>query len=1169
MANTALGSLLHSLRRLHDRAAAEATDGELLRRHVGGDKAAFAALVRRHAPMVWGVCRRLLDNDQDAEDAFQAAFVVLLRKAESLRVPQSVAAFLHGVAARIARKAQVTGQRRRRHEAQAEMPRSSDPFVVVEQRELRALLDEELDRLPEKYRAPLVLCYLEGLSYTEAARQLRWRDGTVCGRLARARQLLRQRLNRRGLTLSGAALAAALTESSSAPAASVAAVARMAALFALGQTAAGAVSPPVAALAQGTLQAMTAAKLKTLAVLVVVLGLFAAGAGVTASHFLAMKPPETDKAVNAPPDKPTTEKSERTDLYGDPLPPGALLRMGTVRFRHPNLIGNAAFSPNGKLLAAAANKGVILFYEAATGRKIRQLQTKATNIPAFAFAPDGKTLASAGPKTIQIWDTEIGKELRRFDAETSPFWGQSFPFVFSGDGKMLASVAPNNAVCVWEVKTGKALAKMRGHQYSVHSLVFSPDGRVLYSADGEGLSTRDSSSVRAWDVAAGKQIKTFSLDSSETIGAYVPLCFSSDGKTLAFAARVPPDRMKVKGAAREQVVCFLDLASGEVRRSRPDHQERFQSAAFSRDGKIFAAMHSSPLEDGSNSVLMHGDHRVKVWDTTTGKQLFDFPAYDTHDGIIRPYRLAFAPNGKQLAAASFRCVVQVWDLAPNRASCVAPEAHEDQVQCVTFSPDGRTLATGGSDRTLAVWDSATGRQRWRQRRPEGQISSLAFSPVGKWIASASLHPLPAVQLWDAAASKELHNFEVPGVPAGDGGTTWSVSAWVAFTANGKQLAAAGTDRKLRLWDPATGKELRNQTVRGLQRPANVKPIEFFTIPPYKVEKIVFAADGHIMALLAGKTVSVVDVAAGQLLFQHEKKPPGFNSVLALSPDGKTLLCGAGKSLRIVESASGVDLLQLTLPADVYAAAFSADGRRFAVSTSEAGATIHVFDVPSGQETSRLHGHESLARSLAFSPNGSKLASGQEDSTALVWDVSTARRELPSRNLTAKDLGHLWTALKEAGAPKAHAALWTLVAAPDKAVPFLKEHLRPAPRVAAERLHRMIADLDAEEFARRDASSRAVAKLGIEAESALRKALEGKPSLEVRRRVEALLTEMKCQTEMTPDTLQQLRAIQVLEQIGSPQARQILAALAQGAPAAPATRDAAAALARLERQASRP
>ena len=131
---------------------------------------------------MWGVCRRLLNNEQDTEDAFQAAFLVLLRKAESLRAPQSLAAFLHGVAYRIAKKARVTAQRRRCHETQAETRTAGDPMAAVEQRELR-VLDEELANLPEKYRAPLVLCYLEGKSNIETARQLGWRDGTVCGLL--------------------------------------------------------------------------------------------------------------------------------------------------------------------------------------------------------------------------------------------------------------------------------------------------------------------------------------------------------------------------------------------------------------------------------------------------------------------------------------------------------------------------------------------------------------------------------------------------------------------------------------------------------------------------------------------------------------------------------------------------------------------------------------------------------------------------------------------------------------------------------------------------------------------------------------------------------------------------------------------------------------------------
>jgi DNA-directed RNA polymerase specialized sigma24 family protein len=153
-AHAAFGSLLRSLRRFHDLAAAEATVRELLRRYAGGHEEAFTLLVHRHAPMVWGVCRRMLDNEQDAEDAFQAVFLVLLRKGALLPVPQSLAAFLQGVAYRISQKAKMTSEHRRRHEARSGTRTANNPLAAVELRELRALLDEALARLPEKYRAP-------------------------------------------------------------------------------------------------------------------------------------------------------------------------------------------------------------------------------------------------------------------------------------------------------------------------------------------------------------------------------------------------------------------------------------------------------------------------------------------------------------------------------------------------------------------------------------------------------------------------------------------------------------------------------------------------------------------------------------------------------------------------------------------------------------------------------------------------------------------------------------------------------------------------------------------------------------------------------------------------------------------------------------------------------
>jgi RNA polymerase sigma factor (sigma-70 family) len=161
------------------------------------EEAAFSALVRRHGPMVLGVCRRVLRHSHDAEDAFQATFLVLAEKAHRLRRPELLANWLYGVAYRTALHARQRAARRseRERETAAMFPPTSDP--EIESRELRRILDEELHRLPEKYRAPLVLCYLEGKTNEEAARLLGWPAGSMSHRLARGRELLRERLHAR------------------------------------------------------------------------------------------------------------------------------------------------------------------------------------------------------------------------------------------------------------------------------------------------------------------------------------------------------------------------------------------------------------------------------------------------------------------------------------------------------------------------------------------------------------------------------------------------------------------------------------------------------------------------------------------------------------------------------------------------------------------------------------------------------------------------------------------------------------------------------------------------------------------------------------------------------------------------------------------------------------
>ncbi len=171
------------------------TDGQLLERFVRQqDEAAFAALVRRHGPMVLGVCRRVLDNAQDAEDAFQATFLVLLRKADSLGRPALLANWLYGVAYRTAMKARAGVLRRRHHERRAASAPRTEPAADAGRDDSSALLEAGLHGLPDKYRAPLVLCYLEGKTNAEAARQLGWPVGSMSSRLARGRELLRERL---------------------------------------------------------------------------------------------------------------------------------------------------------------------------------------------------------------------------------------------------------------------------------------------------------------------------------------------------------------------------------------------------------------------------------------------------------------------------------------------------------------------------------------------------------------------------------------------------------------------------------------------------------------------------------------------------------------------------------------------------------------------------------------------------------------------------------------------------------------------------------------------------------------------------------------------------------------------------------------------------------------
>jgi RNA polymerase sigma factor (sigma-70 family) len=359
MAQNTLREVLRHLRKLCAAAPErDLGDGELLERFLArGEEAAFSLLVQRHGPMVLDVCRRVLGDRHAAEDAFQATFLVLVRRPGSIRRRGALGSWLFGVAQRVARHERAReAARRGRERRAAERPRAATPDEPAWQ-ELRGLLDEEIGSLPESYRAPVVLCYLEGKSYGQAARALGWSKSSLASRLSRARELLRGRLSRRGVGLSAAALTAALSER--APAAAVPArltlstVSEASRCAARKAVAGGAPTSRAVALGEGHLNTTAGLKRKALFFLLA-LGLAVAGAGLAGHEAPGEKAPPTPRAAAAGgrPDQQQPPEAAETftyagrvqDVNGKPVAGAKIhicgLRPGVIEFR-PRAVSGA------------------------------------------------------------------------------------------------------------------------------------------------------------------------------------------------------------------------------------------------------------------------------------------------------------------------------------------------------------------------------------------------------------------------------------------------------------------------------------------------------------------------------------------------------------------------------------------------------------------------------------------------------------------------------------------------------------------------------------------------------------------------------------------------------------------------------------------------------------
>jgi RNA polymerase sigma factor (sigma-70 family) len=685
MAGSPAESVLHHLHHLLESGGSPPDDRRLLQRFVTQrDQEAFAELVTRHGPLVFGLCRRVLRDLHDAEDVFQATFLVLARKAATIRKPESLSCYLHGIAYRLALKARAEADKRRRHERRASGTGETED-TDLSWREVRASIDEELQRLPQTMRLPLVLCYLEGQTQDEAARRLGWSRGTLKRRLERGRDRLRIRLIRRGVTLGGSLFAVALTESATRGA--VPSELRTTAIkagmqFTTGDPTAIAATRS-ALLAKGALQTMLTTKLKIGAMLIALLGCAATAAGLASRQEPVANPP-SERAEAAAPPRPAEDKQIRKDRYGDALPEGATARLGTVRLRHQQMVGSVVFTRDGKTAIAGDGDGNVVYWDVATGRELRRLPRTQGVVHALAITADGKTLASGSWGKVFLWEVATGKLLAQEDVKNDAV----MQLVFTPDGKTLAVRDQGDTMLLWDVVGHKKLHELKGHKGRLACMALSPDGKTLASGSWQDPH------IRLWDVATGTEKLHFKAHGQDVL----TIAYGPDGKTLASTGNLATFH-------------FFDAADGKPLRKAGDYFGGLQTIEYAPDGKTLIG-----IESGT----------VHVFDAATGKSLRKFDA---------PHRnmagLTLSRDGK--SAATFwggPNTFDLWDVTGGKLLHPAP-GHRHAITSLAFTADGKTLfsAAGLTDYGLPEWDTTTGDTVGKFIKQRSVVPSISRRPM--------------------------------------------------------------------------------------------------------------------------------------------------------------------------------------------------------------------------------------------------------------------------------------------------------------------------------------------------------------------------------------------------------------------------------------------------------
>jgi WD40 repeat protein len=708
----------------------------------------------------------------------------------------------------------------------------------------------------------------------------------------------------------------------------------------------------------------------------------------------------------------------------------------------------------------------------------------------------------------------------------------------------------------------------QGHVEQVSGVAFAPDGLSFASVGGN---------IQLWNAMTGAEILNLQPPGRNVDGKQ-GLAFSLDGKLLAASrgvnihvwnASTGASRLVIPKAYQRDVIFlifhdnttlissewghvrFWDVTTGkQIREFNPKGTNYGASIALSRNGKLLA---------------MAALNKIDIIDASTGESIQVVSDYYNSFGPSTNH-LAFSPDAATLAAKAGGNVVRVWDIKTGKRQLAFDDAHSACIRSAAFSPNGRQALTAGNEEAAArLWDVGTGKQLRVFHNQETNIhrgeSVATWSSDGKWIATGGYEHLikggsfrGSCRIWDAATGKELW---VQGFP--------HRITHLAFTSNGEDLAIATEDIEVRpakncvyLWPFLKDKE-----------PIKVTEQDQFG------DSVALSANGKTLALVGLESVHIWDIATRRQ--QAALDLPTRAISAAFSPDGKLVVTSEwpGDRLFVMEVTTG-RLSRTIKVSKTYGntAAFSPDGRIMAScqrtlygGDSDLDHSIHLWEIETGKEVLRFHAGTFAVSTLAFSNDGSSLITGTNNGTALIWNLSDKLpKPLMPHDLMPQDLESLWVHMADQDASKAHKALWTLMAAAKQSVPFLRNRLKPAALADQAKIQEWIADLDNDKFAIRQAAVKQLEKVGGQGRAPIQEALKGNLLLQTSRRLEQILNTLS--DVPGPETLRTIRAIMVLERIGSPEAQGVLETLAHGAPAARETEEAKGSLERLARRVSR-